>query len=85
MGWGGAQELIALFNDHELELLISGLPEIDVGDLRANTEYTGFTAASPVIQWFWQARPRSASVGRASTQVSRWSLGSGLSGLCSSH
>ena len=64
MGWGGAQELIALFNDHELELLISGLPEIDVGDLRANTEYTGFTAASPVIQWFWQARPRPASVGR---------------------
>lgn len=54
---GRAQDLIALFNDHELELLISGLPEIDVDDLRANTEYTGFTAASPVIQWFWQARP----------------------------
>jgi len=51
-----AQDLIALFNDHELELLISGLPEIDVDDLRANTEYTGFTAASPIIQWFWQAR-----------------------------
>ncbi|KAK9821448.1 hypothetical protein WJX81_000342 [Elliptochloris bilobata] len=48
------KDLIALFNDHELELLISGLPEIDVDDLRANTEYTGFTAASPVIQWFWQ-------------------------------
>ncbi len=51
------QDLIALFNDHELELLISGLPEIDVDDLRANTEYTSYTAASPVIQWFWQARP----------------------------
>ena len=43
-----------MFNDHELELLISGLPEIDVGDLRANTEYTGYTAASRVVQWFWE-------------------------------
>lgn len=30
-----------MFTDHELELLISGLPEIDVDDLRANTDYTG--------------------------------------------
>lgn len=22
-------------------------------DLKANTEYTGYTAASPVVQWFW--------------------------------
>lgn len=48
------QDLINLFNDHELELLISGLPDIDVSDLRANTEYSGYSAASPVIQWFWQ-------------------------------
>lgn len=48
------RELITIFNDHELELLISGLPDIDVADLRANTEYTGYSAGSPVIQWFWQ-------------------------------
>lgn len=48
------QDLIKIFNDHELELLISGLPEIDIDDLRANTEYTGYTAAAPVIQWFWE-------------------------------
>ncbi|KAE8704296.1 E3 ubiquitin-protein ligase UPL2 [Hibiscus syriacus] len=47
-------ELISIFNDKELELLISGLPEIDLDDLKANTEYTGYTAASPVIQWFWE-------------------------------
>jgi hypothetical protein len=34
-------EVVAVFNDHELELLISGLPEIDVDDLRANTQYHG--------------------------------------------
>ncbi len=43
-----------MFNDHELELLISGLPEIDVDDLRANTDYHGYSPASPVIQYFWE-------------------------------
>ncbi|PPR81704.1 hypothetical protein GOBAR_AA39010 [Gossypium barbadense] len=47
------RELITIFNDKELELLISGLPDIDLDDMRANTEYSGYSAASPVIQWFW--------------------------------
>jgi HECT-domain (ubiquitin-transferase) len=25
-----------------------------VDDLRANTEYSGYSIASPVIQWFWE-------------------------------
>ncbi|XP_075511798.1 LOW QUALITY PROTEIN: E3 ubiquitin-protein ligase UPL2-like [Primulina tabacum] len=49
-----SRDLISIFNDKELELLISGLPDIDLDDLRANTEYTGYTAASPAIQWFWE-------------------------------
>ncbi|KAF9587900.1 hypothetical protein IFM89_006154 [Coptis chinensis] len=48
------RELISIFNDKELELLISGLPEIDLDDLKANTEYTGYTAASAVVQGFWE-------------------------------
>ncbi|KAG6499054.1 hypothetical protein ZIOFF_038810 [Zingiber officinale] len=48
------KELILIFNDKELELLLSGLPEIDLDDLQANTEYTGYSAASTVIQWFWE-------------------------------
>ncbi|KAK7275857.1 hypothetical protein RIF29_16983 [Crotalaria pallida] len=48
------RELISIFHDKELELLISGLPDIDLDDLRANTEYSGYSAASPVIQWFWE-------------------------------
>lgn len=35
------RKLISIFNDHELELLISGLPEIDVDDLRTHTDYQG--------------------------------------------
>ncbi|XP_022773024.1 E3 ubiquitin-protein ligase UPL1-like isoform X2 [Durio zibethinus] len=48
------RELISIFNDKELELLISGLPDIDLDDMRVNTEYSGYSAASPVIQWFWE-------------------------------
>jgi hypothetical protein len=49
------QNLISIFNEQELELLISGLPEIDVDDWKNNSEYSGYTAASPQIQWFWRA------------------------------
>lgn len=48
------RELVSIFHDKELELLISGLPDIDLDDLRANTEYSGYSPASPVIQWFWE-------------------------------
>ncbi|KAL8209796.1 hypothetical protein R6Q57_006528 [Mikania cordata] len=49
------RDLISIFNDKELELLISGLPEIDLDDLKANTEYTGYTIGSSVVLWFWEA------------------------------
>lgn len=47
--------LIQIFNEQELELLISGLPDIDIDDWKNNTEYQGYTASSPPIQWFWRA------------------------------
>ncbi|WJZ84525.1 hypothetical protein VitviT2T_004125 [Vitis vinifera] len=46
------RELILIFNDEELELLISGLSEIDLDDLKASPEYTAYTAAYSVVQWF---------------------------------
>ncbi|EGE04949.1 DNA binding protein URE-B1 [Trichophyton equinum CBS 127.97] len=48
-------DLISIFNEQELELLISGLPEIDVNDWKNNTEYHNYSASSPQIQWFWRA------------------------------
>ena len=48
-------DLVSIFNEQELELLISGLPEIDVDDWKSNTELHNFTAAAPQIQWFWRA------------------------------
>ncbi|KAK6170136.1 hypothetical protein SNE40_018604 [Patella caerulea] len=46
--------LVQLFNEYELEILLSGSPEIDLDDWRKNTVYTGFTEDTPLIQWFWQ-------------------------------
>uniref|UniRef100_A0A3B4BJ05 E3 ubiquitin-protein ligase HACE1 n=1 Tax=Periophthalmus magnuspinnatus TaxID=409849 RepID=A0A3B4BJ05_9GOBI len=47
--------LIQLFDEYELELLLSGMPEIDVQDWYKNTEYTsGYDQHEPVIQWFWE-------------------------------
>jgi len=46
-------EMIAIFNENELELLISGMPEIDIDDLKANTEYANYKPTDAVIRWFW--------------------------------
>jgi len=47
--------LISIFDEQELELLISGLPNIDVDDWRNNTEYHSYQSSSPQIMWFWRA------------------------------
>ncbi|KAL9656285.1 hypothetical protein ABK040_007898 [Willaertia magna] len=47
------KKLIQVFNEQELELLISGLPDLDIQDIKNNTEYKGYTSDSPQIKWFW--------------------------------
>lgn len=49
------KRLISIFDEQELELLISGLPTVDVDDLKANTEYHKYQSNSLQIQWFWRA------------------------------
>ncbi|XP_061176415.1 E3 ubiquitin-protein ligase HACE1-like [Saccostrea echinata] len=48
------QALVQMFDEFELELLLSGLPEINVDDWRKYTEYSGYDENSPQIQWFWE-------------------------------
>lgn len=43
-----------MFTAEELELMISGLPEIDIDDLQKNTLYTNYTKDDLVIQNFWK-------------------------------
>ena len=47
-------EIISILNPSELELLISGTPEIDIDDLKNNTEYVGYTTSAPQVRWFWE-------------------------------
>ncbi|XP_015599094.1 E3 ubiquitin-protein ligase HUWE1 isoform X3 [Cephus cinctus] len=49
------KRLISIFNEQELELLISGLPNVDIEDLKTNTEYHKYSPTSLQIQWFWRA------------------------------
>merc|ERR1711862_148610 len=45
---------LEIFDDKELELLICGLPEIDIEDLKKNTEYQNYSESSPQIVWLWK-------------------------------
>lgn len=45
--------LISIFTAKELELLISGMPDIDMHDLRKNTDYQGYKSSDEQIRWFW--------------------------------
>ncbi|KAF9096459.1 hypothetical protein BGX23_011187 [Mortierella sp. AD031] len=47
--------LISIFNEQELELLISGLPDIDIDEWKNNSEYQNYSPSSPQIQNFWRA------------------------------
>ncbi|TID30437.1 hypothetical protein CANINC_000948 [Pichia inconspicua] len=49
------KDLISIFDEQELELLVSGLPDIDVDDWKNNTIYENYSASSPQVQWFWRA------------------------------
>jgi len=40
------KRLISIFNEQELELLISDLPNVDIENLIANTEHHKYTATS---------------------------------------
>lgn len=48
------QELVNVFDERELELLIGGLAEIDVEDWKKHTDYRGYSETDQVIQWFWK-------------------------------
>lgn len=49
------KDIVSIFDEQELELLISGLPDIDVTDWQQNCSYNNYSASSEQIQWFWRA------------------------------
>lgn len=48
------QDLVNVFDERELELLIGGIADFDLDDWRRNTEYRGYTEQDQVVQWFWK-------------------------------
>lgn len=48
------QELINVFDERELELLIGGIADMDVEDWKKHTDYRGYTETDEVIQMFFK-------------------------------
>ncbi|XP_068432599.1 E3 ubiquitin-protein ligase NEDD4 isoform X2 [Clinocottus analis] len=49
------QDVIKIFDENELELLMCGLGDVDVNDWRENTKYkNSYCSNHVVIQWFWK-------------------------------
>ncbi|KAJ2587977.1 hypothetical protein H4R99_007964, partial [Coemansia sp. RSA 1722] len=48
------EDLVQVFDERELELLIGGLAEIDTEDWKKHTDYRGYTESDQVVQWFWK-------------------------------
>ncbi|THV00829.1 HECT-domain-containing protein [Dendrothele bispora CBS 962.96] len=47
-------ELLGVFDEREMELLIGGMSEIDMDDWTKFTDYRGYEKTDQVIEWFWQ-------------------------------
>ncbi|KAJ3530773.1 hypothetical protein NMY22_g8432 [Coprinellus aureogranulatus] len=48
------RDLINVFDERELELLIGGMSDIDMDDWSKFTDYCGYEKTDQVIEWFWQ-------------------------------
>ncbi|KAK5074263.1 hypothetical protein LTS08_005217 [Lithohypha guttulata] len=47
-------DLVNVFDERELELLIGGIADIDVDDWKKHTDYRGYQESDEVIQHFWK-------------------------------
>jgi len=75
-----ALEMLEPFTPSELELLLSGLPTIDVADWKEHCEYRACSIDSSECQWFWDIVERMTEEQRAlvlqfSTGTSRVPIG----------
>eukprot|EP00938_MAST-03A_sp_MAST-3A-sp1_P007158 g7158.t1 len=49
------ESFLCVFDHQELELMLCGMPCIDVDDWKRNTEFKdGYTARSKQVKWFWE-------------------------------
>ncbi len=48
------EDLVQVFDERELELLIGGLSDIDIDDWKRHTDYRGYQESDQVIEWLWK-------------------------------
>ncbi len=48
------EDLVNVFDERELELLIGGISDIDVDDWKKHTDYRGYQESDQVVRWFWE-------------------------------
>ena len=59
-------DLVNVFDERELELLIGGIADIDVEDWKKHTDYRGYTEQDEVIKNFWTVSFPHTTAGRSS-------------------
>lgn len=47
-------EKLLIFSEGDLEMLISGCPNLDPKEFRKHCKLDGFTEGDKEIQWFWK-------------------------------
>ena len=50
--------LLKMFDEKELELIVSGLGKIDVEDWKTNARLKHCTPDSDIVKWFWKVGAR---------------------------
>lgn len=49
------EKLLVIFEPYELDMIMYGMPFIELEDWRQNTEYSGaYTKDHQIIKWFWE-------------------------------
>jgi len=48
------KSIISILTPEELELLICGLPNIDIKDLKSNCEFDDYDKNSKVVKWLFE-------------------------------
>ena len=71
----------------DIQLLICGVPTVNVDDWQASAKYDGYSASSRVVQWFWKFVRSSSAEQRAQllhfcTGSSSRAPASGFASLC---
>ncbi|KAL4482579.1 hypothetical protein ABPG72_005822 [Tetrahymena utriculariae] len=59
------REALELFNVQELGLHLTGMPTVDIDDMKKNTQYQYYTENNRVIKWFWEVLQEENEIIRA--------------------